>query len=75
MNSIFPKKQQTSSKLVERRMKQNREALHQYEYDNDSEHVIHYFSNNQMGLHLQTENAHISKQINKITRHEFVWTK
>jgi hypothetical protein len=26
-----------------------------------------------MGLHLQAENAHISKQINKIIRHELVW--
>jgi hypothetical protein len=44
----------------------NREASHQYEYDNDNEHVINYFSNNQMALHLQAEDAHISKQINKI---------
>jgi cell fate regulator YaaT (PSP1 superfamily) len=44
------------------------EVSHQYEYDNDNEHVINYFSNNQMVLHLQAENAHISKQINKIIK-------
>jgi hypothetical protein len=46
------------------------EVSHHYENENDSEHVINSFSNNQMVLHLQTENAHISKQINKIM---FVW--
>jgi hypothetical protein len=38
-----------------------REASHQYEYDYDNEHVINSFLNNQMGLHLQVENAHMSK--------------
>jgi hypothetical protein len=47
-----------------------REVSHQYEYDNDYEHVINSFSNKQMVLHLQAENAHITKQINKIM---FVW--
>jgi hypothetical protein len=51
------------------------EVSHQYEYDNDNEHVINYFSNNQMGLHMQAENANISKKINQIIRLELVWTK
>jgi hypothetical protein len=29
-----------------------REVSHQYEYDNDNEHIISYFSNIQMVLHL-----------------------
>jgi hypothetical protein len=42
----------------------NREASHQYEYDNDNEHVINSLWNSQMKKHLQAENANISKQIN-----------
>jgi hypothetical protein len=56
----------------------NSEVSHQYEYDNDNEHVINYFSNNQMLAFASGKCRHIETNQQNYVRlecHKLVWTE